>query len=130
GKKGLNSGFMLWQYTAASLVSENKVLSHPASVDSIPTSGNLEDHVSMGMNSVLKLKRILRNTEKVVAIELMLAVRALEFRRPLKSSEKIENLYRKVRENVPSFDEDRCFQDDFAKILGMIEKGRKLYEEV
>ena len=82
---GLNSGFMMAQVTAAALVSENKVLAHPASVDSITTSGNKEDYVSMGMTAALKLKRIVENTRNVLAIEAMAAAQALDFLAPLKT---------------------------------------------
>lgn len=96
---GLNSGFMIPQYTAASIVSQNKQLCTPASVDSIVSSNGQEDHVSMGANAATKCYQVMNNTEKVMAIELMNAAQALEFRRPLKSSPKIESLmqdYRKV----------------------------------
>lgn len=105
-KPGLNSGFMIPQYTAASIVSQSKGLSMPASVDSIPSSQGQEDHVSMGSNSATKLYRVVKNTERVMAIELFNAAQALEFRRPLKSSPFIENIWKKYREIVPFISDD------------------------
>ena len=104
---GLNSGFMIPQYTAASIVSQNKGLCMPASVDSIPSSQSQEDHVSMGSNAATKLARVVDNTERVLAIELFNAAQALEFRRPLRSSESVERLVAKYRRVVPYIDNDR-----------------------
>jgi len=98
---GVNSGFMITQYTAASVVSLNKNLCSPASVDSIPSSQGQEDHVSMGANAAIKLYKIVLNTERVLAIELFNAAQALEFRRPLKSSPAIEKIYEEYRKVVP-----------------------------
>lgn len=106
-KPGLNSGFMIPQYTAASIVSQNKGLCMPASVDSIPSSQSQEDHVSMGSNAATKLARVVDNTERVLAIELFNAAQALEFRRPLRSSEAVERLVEKYRKVVPYIDNDR-----------------------
>ena len=106
-KPGLNSGFMIPQYTAASIVSQNKGLCMPASVDSIPSSQSQEDHVSMGSNAATKLARVVDNTERVLAIELFNAAQALEFRRPLRSSEAVESLVAKYRKVVPYIDNDR-----------------------
>src|SRR5690606_13554591 len=89
---GLNSGFMIPQYTAASIVSQNKQLSTPASVDSIVSSNGQEDHVSMGANAATKCYQVMQNTERVLSIELLNAAQALEFRRPLRSSPRIEEL--------------------------------------
>lgn len=105
---GLNSGFMIPQYAAASIVSQNKGLCMPASVDSIPSSQDQEDHVSMGANAATKLVRVVENTERVLAIELMNAAQALEFRRPLKSSPCIEAIWEAYRQNVP-FIENDCY---------------------
>jgi len=105
---GLNSGFMIPQYAAASIVSQNKGLCMPASVDSIPSSQDQEDHVSMGANAATKLVRVIENTERVLAIELMNAAQAIEFRRPLKSSEYIEKLLSEYRRHVP-FIENDCY---------------------
>ena len=104
---GLNSGFMIPQYTAASIVSQSKGLCMPASVDSIPSSQSQEDHVSMGSNAATKLARVVDNTERVLAIELFNAAQALEFRRPLRSSEAVERLVEKYRQVVPYIDNDR-----------------------
>jgi histidine ammonia-lyase len=105
-KPGLNSGFMIPQYAAASIVSQSKGLCMPASVDSIPSSQGQEDHVSMGSNAATKLSRVVLNTERVLAIELMNAAQALEFRRPLKSSQFIESLVADYRKVVPFIDND------------------------
>lgn len=105
-KPGLNSGFMIPQYTAASIVSQSKGLCMPASVDSIPSSQGQEDHVSMGSNAATKLYRVVNNTERVLAIELFNAAQALEFRRPLRSSEEIERMVADYRKHVPFIDDD------------------------
>ena len=104
---GLNSGFMIPQYTAASIVSQSKGLCMPASVDSIPSSQSQEDHVSMGSNAATKLARVVNNTERVLAIELFNAAQALEFRRPLRSSDAVETFVEKYRKVVPYIDNDR-----------------------
>lgn len=109
---GLNSGFMIPQYTAAGIVSENKQLCTPASVDSIPSSNNQEDHVSMGANAATKCDRLVNNVEKVLAIELLTAAQALEFRRPLKSSAFIENFVAAFRQRVDFNEKDRILHDD------------------
>lgn len=105
-KPGLNSGFMIPQYTAASIVSQSKGLCMPSSADSIPSSQGQEDHVSMGSNSATKLRRVVLNTERVLAIELFNAAQALEFRRPLKSSIEIEKIFKDYRKVVPFIDND------------------------
>ncbi len=117
---GLNSGFMIPQYTTAALVSENKTLCFPASADSIPTSLGQEDHVSMGSISGRKLNRVLDNLEYIMAIELLSACQAIEFRRPLKSSELLEFAHDYVREFVGFAEEDRIFADDINKVAGLI----------
>ena len=106
-KPGLNSGFMIPQYTAASIVSQSKGLCWPASCDSIPSSQGQEDHVSMGANAATKLVRLVDNTESVLGIELFNAVQALEFRRPAKSSKKLEKIVKEYRKIVPFIDVDR-----------------------
>ena len=103
---GLNSGFMIPQYTAASIVSQSKGLCMPASVDSIPSSQGQEDHVSMGANAATKLRRVVLNTERVLAIELFNAAQALEFRRPAHTSPALENLVADYRRRVPFIDND------------------------
>ncbi|MGZ3850711.1 MAG: histidine ammonia-lyase [Flavisolibacter sp.] len=117
---GLNSGFMIPQYTTAALVTENKTLCFPASADSIPTSLGQEDHVSMGSISGRKLDRVLDNLEYILAIELMSACQAIEFRRPLKSSPILEAAHHYVRESVSFAEEDRIFADDIQKIKTII----------
>ena len=117
---GLNSGFMIPQYTTAALVTENKTLCFPASADSIPTSLGQEDHVSMGSISGRKLNRVLDNLEFILAIELLSACQAIEFRRPLKSSELLEFAHDHVRKHVSFAAEDRIFADDINKIAGII----------
>ncbi len=114
---GLNSGFMIPQYTAAGIVSENKQLSTPSSVDSIPSSNNQEDHVSMGANGAVKCKRIIDNVEKVLAIELLTAAQALEFRRPLKSSAQIEKMVAAYRQSVSFNEADRILHTDMKKSI-------------
>jgi histidine ammonia-lyase len=113
---GLNSGFMIPQYTTAALVTENKTLCFPASADSIPTSLGQEDHVSMGSISGRKTNRVLDNLEYILAIELLSACQAIEFRRPLKSSAILEFAHSHVREYVSFAEEDRIFADDINKI--------------
>jgi histidine ammonia-lyase len=117
---GLNSGFMIPQYTTAALVTENKTLCFPSSADSIPTSLGQEDHVSMGSISGRKLNRVLDNLEFILAIELLSACQAIEFRYPLKSSELLEFAHDHVREFVSFASEDRIFADDINKIAGII----------
>jgi histidine ammonia-lyase len=117
---GLNSGFMIPQYTTAALVTENKTLCFPASADSIPTSLGQEDHVSMGSISGRKLNSVLDNLEFILAVELMCACQAIEFRRPLKSSAILEFAHDYVRESVSFAREDRVFADDINKIRDII----------
>ena len=117
---GLNSGFMIPQYTTAALVTENKTLCFPASADSIPTSLGQEDHVSMGSISGRKLNKVLDNLEFILAIELLTACQAIEFRRPLKSSEILEFAHEHVRQFVSFAEEDRIFADDIEKIKNII----------
>jgi histidine ammonia-lyase len=117
---GLNSGFMLPQYTTAALVTENKTLCFPASADSIPTSLGQEDHVSMGSISGRKLFSVLDNLEYILAIELMAAAQAIEFRRPLKSSALLESAHSFIREKVTFAAEDRIFADDINAVKDKI----------
>ncbi|OQP62492.1 histidine ammonia-lyase [Niastella vici] len=117
---GLNSGFMIPQYTTAALVTENKTLCFPASADSIPTSLGQEDHVSMGSISGRKLNQVIDNLEYILAIELLSACQAIEFRRPLKSTELLESAHDYVREFVSFAEEDRIFADDIDKIKRLI----------
>lgn len=114
---GLNSGLMIPQYTAASIASENKQLCTPSSVDSIVSSNGQEDHVSMGANGATKCYRVLQNTERILAIELLTAAQALEFRRPLQSSEPLERWVKAYREVVPAHEEDRLLSKDINATL-------------
>ncbi|MFQ3598287.1 MAG: histidine ammonia-lyase [Chloroherpetonaceae bacterium] len=118
---GLNSGFMLPQYTAAALVSENKILAHPAAVDSIPTSLGQEDHVSMGSISATKLHKVVQNVETVLAIELMCAAQALDFLRPLKSGKAVEIAHEEIRKVVSHADSDRLFHNDIEAVLRLVQ---------
>ena len=120
---GLNSGFMVAQVTAAALASENKVLSHPASVDSIPTSGNQEDHVSMGMGSALKLKQILANTERILAIELLCGAQGVEFHRPLQPGSGSRETIKLIRQRVPPLTTDRVLAPDIERIRELVASG-------
>lgn len=117
---GLNSGLMIAQYTAASLVSENKVLAHPASVDSIPTSANQEDHNSMGSIAAQKCFRIMLNLENVLAIELMTAAQALEFLKPLRCGAGTAAAYDEIRKHVPPLLKDRLLYNDIQKIASIV----------
>lgn len=119
---GLNSGFMIPQYTAASIVSQNKQLATPASIDSIVSSNGQEDHVSMGANAATKTLRIVENLERILAIELFNAAQALEFRRPLKSSEFIENFVSAYRKEVPTVEEDRILHYDIQNSIQFLKK--------
>src|SRR5262249_58729642 len=117
---GINSGFMMPQVAAAALASENKVLAHPASVDSITTSGNKEDYVSMGMAAALKLKRVVANTAHVLAIEACAAAQAIDFLAPLKTSPLLEKAHAAIRKVSAKVEHDRVFAQDFAKIAELI----------
>ena len=123
-KPGLNSGFMIPQYTAASIVSQTKGLCMPASVDSIPSSQGQEDHVSMGSNAATKLRRVALNTERVLAIELMNAAQALEFRRPLRSSQANEQLVATYRKQVPFIDNDEVMYPHIATSIEFMRNNR------
>ncbi len=124
---GLNSGFMIPQYTAAALVSENKVLSHPASVDSIPTSLGQEDHVSMGSVSAVKLLMVLKNVETVLAIELLTAAQALDYRLPLRPGRGVEAAHQCIRGVTQHREADYLFQDDLRRVAELVE-GRELLD--
>lgn len=121
-KPGLNSGFMIPQYAAASIVSQSKMYSTPASVDSIPSSQGQEDHVSMGANAATKLYQVVLNTERVLAIELFNAAQALEFRRPLKSSPAIEAIYAAYRKEVPFIENDEFMSPHIAQSVEFLRK--------
>ena len=121
-KGGLNDGFMVAQYTAASLVSENKILAHPASVDSIPTSANQEDHVSMGTIAARKCREVLENVRYVLAIEAICACQGIDFRKK-KPSPKLQRVYKIIRNKVSYLEADREMHTDFAEVVKMIKNG-------
>jgi histidine ammonia-lyase len=121
---GLNSGFMMAQVTAAALVSENKVFAHPASVDSITTSGNKEDYVSMGMTAALKLRRVVENTRNVLAIEAMAAAQALDFLAPLKTSKRGQAAHAAIRSVCATMERDRVMYPDFARVAELLAAGK------
>lgn len=117
---GLHSGFMIPQYTSAGIVSENKQLCTPASVDSISSSNNQEDHVSMGANAATKCLRVIENVEKVLAIELMSAAQALDFRRPLQSGSSVEKMIKAFREKISFNEQDRVLHDDMKAAVQFV----------
>lgn len=123
-KGGLNSGFMIAQVTSAALASENKSLAHPASVDSLPTSANQEDHVSMATFAARRLADMAENSANVLAIELLAACQGVDFRAPLKSSDLLESAKSLVRERVPFYDQDRYFAPDIKEICTLIQNGK------
>lgn len=122
-EEGINCGFMITQYTAASLVSENKVLAHPASVDSIPTSANQEDHVSMGTISARKAMQILSNVEYVLSIELLCAMQALDFLKELRPGNGVEIVYKLIRGKIPYLEKDRALYSEINLLKEMIKSG-------
>jgi len=123
-KGGLNSGFMITQYAAASLVSENKVLAHPASVDSIPSSANQEDHVSMGTIAARKSREIIENAKRVLATEIMAACQAIDFREGFELGKGTSVAYKTIREVVDFVEEDRIMYDDLEKITELITSSK------
>ncbi|AFM21359.1 histidine ammonia-lyase [Acetomicrobium mobile DSM 13181] len=120
---GVNSGFMIPQYVCAALVSENKVLAHPSSVDSIPTSAGQEDHVSMGAYAARKARNILSNAQKVIAIEMLAAAQALEFSLPLKPGKGVYMAYQLIREKVPFLEEDAFMAPLVSEVVKLVESG-------
>ncbi|WP_245530527.1 histidine ammonia-lyase [Pseudothermotoga thermarum] len=127
---GTNSGYMIWQYTAAALCNENKILSHPASCDTIPTSAYQEDHVSMGMNACLKLLKVIDNVTSLLAIEAMCAIRALRFRRPLTTSPENEKLVSQIEPLLIDKLEDEFMYDQFVSVKDFLQKKIKnVYNE-
>ncbi len=120
---GLNSGFMIVHVTAAALASENKSLAHPASVDSLPTSANQEDHVSMATFAARRLQPMLRNTSYIVGIELLAAAQGIEFLRPLKSSAPLERVLRLIRIVSPAMMEDRSLARDIEAVQHLVASG-------
>ena len=120
---GVSSGYMIAHVAAASLLAEARVLSHPASVDSVPTSGGKEDHVSMGMTAALKLRQIVENAENVLAIELMAAAEGLEYRRPLRPAVRVGEAWARVRRIVAKLERDRALQPDIVNLRAAIVAG-------
>jgi histidine ammonia-lyase len=120
---GVHSGYMISQYVQAALVAENKVLSHPASVDTIPTSGNQEDHVSMGWGAGRKLSTVLTNARRVVAIEILCAVQGVEYRHPLPPAEGTAALVELIRHHVPPLENDRSLSEEIEVVAGLIADG-------
>ena len=121
-QEGLESGLMLTHVTAAALASQNKVLSHPSSIESIPTSGNKEDHVSMGITAAFKAKEILKNAQEVLAIEFLAASQGIYYRRPLTTSPSLEKIHSIIRTQVPPIKKDRIFSKDIAMIKTLFPK--------
>ncbi len=120
---GLNSGFMIVQYVAAALINEMKILAHPASIDSIPTSAGMEDFVSMGVTSAHKLLRVIEQAQQVIAIELLCAAQMLEFRQPLKPGEGVQQAYELVRSYIPKLEHDRVLAPDIATMTKLVKEG-------
>ena len=119
-ESGINSGFMIAQVTAAALASENKSLAHPASVDSLPTSANQEDHVSMATYAARRLGQIAQNVAGIIAVELLAAAQGIEFHRPLESSPGLEELMSEIRNRVAPYDKDRFFAPDIEAVKQLV----------
>src|SRR5690606_15234267 len=126
---GINSGYMILQYTTAALASENKGLCYPASADSIPTSLGQEDHVSMGSISGRKALQVLENVEKILAIELLTAAQTVEFRKPMRSGLLLDKVHQEIRKKVAFADKDRVFSEDIEIGIRMI-KNRTIIQTV
>jgi histidine ammonia-lyase len=122
-RPGLDSGFMIAQVTSASLVSENKVLCHPASVDSIPSSAGREDHVSMGMTAALKARQVVENVRTCLAIELLVAAQALDLRAPLRPAPRVGTAHARLRAAVPTLDRDRELHRDVEALCRLVDGG-------
>jgi histidine ammonia-lyase len=120
---GVNSGYMIGQYVQAALVAENKVLSHPASVDTIPTSGNQEDHVSMGWGAGRKLSTVLVNARRVIAIEILCAVQGVDYRKPLAPAPRTAAVIELIRSHVPPLEGDRSLTEEIEVVTGLIADG-------
>jgi histidine ammonia-lyase len=120
---GVQSGYMITQYVQAALVAENKVLCHPASVDTIPTSGNQEDHVSMGWGAGKKLAQVIDNARRVIAIEILCATQGIEYRRPLSPGTGAGAVADLIREHVPTLDEDRALSEEIETVAALIGDG-------
>jgi histidine ammonia-lyase len=129
---GLNSGFMIVQYTAAALCTENKVLAHPASVDTIPSSANVEDHVSMGVTAVLKLRQVAENLRHILSIELFCAAQGVDLRRKALGNDKMlgqgtREIYREIRRRVPFIESDEYMKTHMDAIAELAEKFVKSF---
>jgi histidine ammonia-lyase len=120
---GLDSGYMIAQVTSAALVSENKVLCHPASADSIPSSAGREDHVSMGMAAALKARQVVENVGTCLAIEALVAAQALDLRRPLRPAVRVAEAHARIRAAVPHLDGDRELHRDMAAVRRLVDEG-------
>jgi histidine ammonia-lyase len=120
---GLDCGFMVAQVTAAALASENKSLAHPATVDSIPTTANHEDFVSMATFAARRLTDMADNVATIIAIELLAACQGIEFRRPARSSSRLEDVHAKIRQCVPAYEQDRFFAPDIAAVKQLVVSG-------
>jgi len=123
-KPGISSGFMALQYTATALVAESKVLTHPASSDSIPTSGNFEDFVSMGPGAAFKARSILENAEYVVSVELLCAAQGIDLRKKRGLGKGTGQVYRLIRRNVSELTQDRSLHQDVETVRQMVNKGQ------
>jgi histidine ammonia-lyase len=126
---GVNSGFMMAQVTAAALASECKLLSHPASVDTIPTDGSKEDVVPMAMGAAWKLRRIVGNVRHILAIELMCAAQGLDYRAPLRAGRGAALGHERVRAHIPRLEQDRVLAGDIATLAAAVERGEFAYAE-
>jgi histidine ammonia-lyase len=122
-RPGLNSGFMIAQVTAAALVSENKQRAYPASVDSIPTSANQEDHVSMAAHGARRLSPMVENAMAVIAIELLAAAQGCDFHAPLTSSDALESVRTRIRDDIAHLDDDRYFHTDIERAITLVRSG-------
>jgi len=122
-RHGLNSGFMIAQVTSAALVSENKILCHPASVDSIPSSAGREDHVSMGMTAALKARQVIENVRSCLAVELLVAAQAVDLRAPLRPGARVAEAHRRIRAVVPRLEEDRELHRDIEAVSRLLDEG-------
>jgi histidine ammonia-lyase len=121
---GLNSGFMIAHVTAAALAAENKQMAHPAVVDSLPTSANQEDHVSMATHGARRLLAMAGNTAGIVAVELLAACQGIDFHRPHRTSETLQEVHGLIRKRVPFYDRDRYFAPDIEAVRVLVEEGR------
>jgi histidine ammonia-lyase len=122
-RTGLDSGFMIAQVTSAALASENKVLCHPASVDSIPSSAGREDHVSMGMAAALKARQVVENVRTCLAIELLVAAQAIDLRAPLRPAPSVAEAHRRIRAAVPRLEADRELHTDVEAVCRLVDEG-------